>query len=129
MPINITVSDTEITYLNIPARNELEVVLTEYKNEILAEANRLEAANRSTPGTTPQVISSNIRDAEIIIRHRFRVPKKSLWLAGIKVMATLFGILAGLASNQLTTEWWGPYAFSVTISLAIIFTTAAVWRE
>lgn len=96
MPIKIEIPDNEVTYLNQPAKDELKTSVREYIDELLDEATRLEAAN-NTSGGNPQIISSMISDAELLLRRGYKKPKKSAWIKIIQILssvsAAVFGVM------------------------------------
>lgn len=96
MPIKIEIPDNDVTYLNQPAKDELKTSVREYIDELLDEATRLEAAN-NTSGGNPQITSSMISDAELLLRRGYKKPKKSTWIKIIQILssvsAAIFGVM------------------------------------
>ena len=67
MPVDLSIPDDDIRNLNSQARQELHSCVQRYSTELLREANRFEAAQKTTSGD-PEVTSSHVRDADIFLR-------------------------------------------------------------
>ena len=72
------ISDEDTKYLNDPAKTELRTCVQSYLGELLREANRLEAGERTTSGD-PEITSSMVKDAAILLKREYKKPRKSGW--------------------------------------------------
>jgi len=129
MPLQIVVPDEDITYLNEPAVTELQSSIERYCDELLEEASRLEAASKTTRGD-PEITSSMIRDATLLLRRGYRRPRKKPWLVVVQVVAPVTGVVTGLlADMELLKEPPILIAFVVFLSIAITATVLVVVKE
>lgn len=98
MPVEITVADDATKYLNTPAVAQLKAASEQYIQDVLQEANRLEAAGKSTKGN-PEVTSSMVRDADMLLRRGYSKPKKSRSLIAAQLISTIGGFVVGLLAD------------------------------
>jgi len=125
----MVVPDEDMTYLNQPAVAELQSSIERYCDELLKEASRLEATAKTTQGD-PEITSSMIRDATLLLRRGYRRPKKKLWLIIAQVVAPVTGVVAGLlADMELLKEPLLLVAFVVFLSIASTSTVLVVVKE
>jgi hypothetical protein len=118
MPLKIEIPDNEIENLNQPAKDELASSVRNYIAEIIGEASRLEAANNTT-GRNPQIISSMISDAVLLLRRGYKKRKKPIWLRIIQVISV---ISAAIFGGMFDYEKMKEPVFVVL--LLIVFATA-----
>ena len=95
MPLKIEIQDAELVYLNQPAKDELKSSIEDYIDEVLDEATRLEAGN-NTSGRTPQITSSMISDAKLLLRKDYKKPKKPLRIKIIQIIASVSAAIFGV---------------------------------
>jgi hypothetical protein len=127
MPLQVTIDDNEVRYLNDLAKDELIKALTEHKEEVLREASRLEANNRPTPGT-PEITSAVIKDAAFIIRRRYFAPRKNWWVIAAKIVVPFGGFSMAVSYSKIT-ESWGPIALFASVLFTVIFTAISVLKD
>lgn len=127
MPLKVELSENYIQYLNEPAKCELSNSLMAYAKQLLREANRLEGDIRTTKGD-PEITSSMIKDATILINRGYKNSRKSVCLIILKISAVLVSAITGFFIESLN-EPWGPYVFAASFSLASILTTISIIKE
>ncbi len=98
MPLQISIPDDDTKYLNQPAKAELETSVRKFSDELLREASRLEAAGNTTGGS-PEITSSMIKDATLLLRRGYRKPKKVWWLVAAQVAAVVTTFITGLLAD------------------------------
>jgi hypothetical protein len=129
MPLQITIPDDEIKYLNPPAITELEVSVRKFSDELLQESSRLEAASKTTNGN-PEITSSMVKDATLLLRRGYRKPKKSWWLVVVQIVAVATTFVTGiLADFDKLKEPNSMIAFIVFLSIAITTTVLVLFKE
>lgn len=96
--VHIAVSPEVLKTLNPPARSELARCVTQFSLDLLAEAGRLEA-NANTARGRPEITTSMVRDADILLRHRYVRPHQSWSSRILKLTAVVSGILTGLMAD------------------------------
>lgn len=127
MPIRIEIPDDSTRHLNEQAKRELKKAVVSHGEEILREANYLEANLRSTSGQ-PEITSSNIKDATLIVRRNLGNRRKPIGLILIKLGASFFALATGFVKDYINQPW-GPYAFALTLTAAGILLFIQFIRE
>jgi hypothetical protein len=124
MPVQIVANDEATQYLNAPAVAELQLAATQYVQDVLREASRLEAAGKSTKGN-PEVTSSMIRDADMLLRRAYTKPKKDPVIISAHLLSTVGGFLVGFFTDAEKLKNPGTFILFVVI-LAVTITAAVV---
>ncbi|MFL9834295.1 hypothetical protein [Chryseobacterium terrae] len=129
MPIDINIPDSNLLGFNNNAKDELKRNVESFSTDLIAEANRLESAhNRTANG--PEITSSIISDAHLILRHGIRKPKKNKWNTFFKISASVFSLLAGIMYQKDELQNTGYLVFYILIiAIAIILTTLSILKE
>lgn len=129
MPIDINIPDSDVQGFNQQAQSELKKSTTEYIDDLIAEANRIESS-RNTTSNGPEITSSIVKDAQVIIRHKISRPKKSWGKILIKILASLFSLISGIMYQQEKLQN-STYLviYIVIIAIAILFTTLVIIQE
>ena len=99
MPVEISIPDKSTKYLNGPAVTELQTLLMRYSDDLLAESSRLEATTKTSTGN-PEITSSMIKDADLLLRRGYRRPKKNWYQITAQILAPLFGVITGLLGTK-----------------------------
>ncbi len=129
MPLNIIIPDEDTKYLNPPALTELESSIRKFSDELLKEASRLEAANKTAAGN-PEIISSMIKDAYLLLRRGYRKPQKTVWLVGAQVISVITTFVTGLLADfDKLKEPNAMIIFIVFLSLAITTNVIVLVKE
>lgn len=123
MSLQVTVVDESTRYLNAPAEAEIEKRINQYAMDLLREAGRLEAAVNATGGN-PEITSTMIADADLLLRRGFRKPRRSVGLILGKVFNPIGGMCAGmLADGDKLTN---PVLLVLFVLLIMLTTTSTV---
>jgi hypothetical protein len=129
MPINIIIPDTDLNGFNQPAQNELKKSIQDFSNDLLAECNRIEASANTT-SNVPEITSSIVADARVLLRHKISKPKKSSWKVWLKIAASLVTLLSGIMYQKEKLQDTSYLIFYIiVIALAIILTTLTILKE
>ena|ERR1700722_18236661 len=88
----------------------------------LGEANRLEAATKSTRGT-PEITSTMIRDANILLRRGYSRPPKGSLLIISQIASTVGALATGLLANTEKLNQPGGLALFVLVLVVTITAT------
>lgn len=129
MPVELKIAEQATQHLNAPASGELKACVERYAADLLGEANRLEAATKSTDGG-PEITSTMIKDADILLRRGYRRPPKGRVLIVAQLVATVGGFLTGLFADAEKLK--SPIGFSVfvlALALTVTATVVAVMKE
>jgi hypothetical protein len=113
-------------YLNTPAQAELERCVSRFRDELVVEASRLEAAANSGTGD-PEVTSSMVRDADLLLRRGYRRARITKGMVAVKIGAVVGSFLTGLLADfdKLANPRWLTafiLLLAVSIALAVIVT-------
>lgn len=127
MPVEINISDEGTKYLNTPARDQLRVAVESYSGDLLKEASRLEATAKTTAGN-PEITSSMVRDADLLLRRAYRRPKKKS-LVIVQIVAAVTGFLTGLLTDLALKDPGWMIAFVVVLSVALTTTIFLVLKD
>jgi hypothetical protein len=129
MPLRIHVPDDDTRYLNSPAVAELESSMRKFSDDLLKEASRLEAASKTTSGN-PEITSSMIRDATLLLRRGYRKPRKDRGLVGAQVVAAVTTLVTGLLADlEKLKDPILMIVFIVFLSIAITATVLVLGKE
>lgn len=114
---------------NTPPSDEFHICVQRYANDLLDEVERLEVAQRTGSGTSPEFTSSMVTDADRLLRRAYRSPRRK---PGKEIAWRVFVALAligvGVASNNLK-ETWGIWLFVVSMTVALAGTIFDLVRE
>ena len=95
MPINININDSDLSGFNDQAKQELKSSIETFSDDLISEANRIESSVNST-SQGPEITSSIVRDAKVLIRHKINKPKKNVWSILLKIAASVLSLIAGI---------------------------------
>ena len=129
MPLEITIPDDDTKYVIPSAVAELQSSIKHYSDDLLQEASRLEATAKTTSGN-PEITSSMIKDADLLLRRGYRRPRKKKWLVAAQIVATVSGILTGLLAkfDRFKEPAW-LIAFVAILTIAITTTVIIIVSE
>jgi hypothetical protein len=129
MPININIADNDVDGFNNQAKIELKDSVVDFSNDLIAESNRIESSiNTSTTG--PEITSSIVRDAKVLLRHKISKPKKSYGSIALKIGASISSLIVGIMYDKDKLQN-GVYliGYIIVIALAILLTTVTIFKE
>jgi len=127
--MQIDIPDEDVRYLNEPAKHVFVKSIESHSEELLAEANRLEAAGKSTGGD-PEITSTNISDAALLVRRGYKKPKKSALAVFTQVVAALTTFLTGLIFDFERMKQPVPLIiFLILLAIAITTTVLAIVKD
>jgi len=130
MPINFELDDNDLEGFNQQAIEELENSISEFAEDLISESNRIESSINST-SQGPEITSSMVRDAKVLLRHKLGRVKKSIGTIILKSLSTVFLLLAGILYQPEKLSSLDEYMvfYIVIIALAILFTTLNFIKE
>ncbi len=129
MSIIININDSDLSGFNDQAKQELKSSVETFSDDLISEANRIESSVNST-SQGPEITSSIVRDAKVLIRHKISKPKKNVWSILLKIAASVLSLVAGIMYQKeklQDTTYFVVYIF--VISSAILMTTISVIKE
>lgn len=129
MPLAISITDDSVRFLNEPAKQELVKAVSQYSEVLLSEASRLEAAGNTSTGD-PEITSSMVRDADLLLRRGYRKPRKGPLLMTAQIASPILGIGTGiLADAEKLEQTNNLLMFIALLVLSVITTVLLVVKE
>lgn len=127
--MEIKIDDRELVGFNEPAKKKLEDVTCEFAIKIIEEANRLESKHNSSGGQ-PEITSSNISDANILVSKGLTRPKNNWKKKTLKIFGSLLPLFVGMMYNTTKLQE-GTYLllFIGLIVITIVTVTISIIGE
>lgn len=116
--MQVEIPEGNLSYLNPAARDELKRRVSDYADDLLREAGRLEGTQRSTHGD-PEITSTIVKDANTGLRRTYVRPPRSKWLVFLQVVSYLGAIAAAVAATDLD-QAWAQIVFVVAVCAGIV---------
>jgi hypothetical protein len=123
------IPDADLTGFNEQARARLRTVAVTFTEQLVEEANRIEAGRNSAQGD-PEITSSMVHDAELSIRRGLGNPKKSWGTKILRIAGAVLSLLVGIIYNA--TKLQGPgymFLFIAVVTAAIICVTISTLND
>lgn len=127
--MDVSVDDKVLAGFNEPAKAELVKAVREFVEALVKESNRIEAARNPAAGN-PQVISSMVTEADILVRRGFAQPRKKWGSKVVRVVAAVFPLVVGIMydATKLQDKTY-MLIFVVVVALAILAVTISTIME
>ncbi|MHB8138384.1 MAG: hypothetical protein ACYDGO_08350 [Smithellaceae bacterium] len=127
--MEIKVSDDVLKGFNDKAKDKLSEAATGFIDDLIEESNRLESS-RNTTGDEPEITSSMVNDASILIRRGLAQPKKGIGLTILRVAAAVLPLLVGILYNSARLQD-GAYMllFIGVVTAAILTVTISIIKD
>jgi hypothetical protein len=127
--MQISVDDKALTGFNDPAKAELTKAANDFIEDLVKESNRIEATRNPASGN-PQVTSSMVTDAAVLVRRGLAQPKKKLGGKIVRVLAAVLSLAVGFTYDaaKLQDKTY-MLAFVVVVALAILAATISIIME
>lgn len=123
MPFNLTVPENLTRYLNPQAHGEAQNRVQLYAVDLLQEASRLETSSR-TADADPQITSSMVADADLLLRRGYRQVRRGHWLTAAKIISPLGALVTGLFAD--TEKLKDPAVLVIFVICIIVTATSTV---
>lgn len=117
-------------YLNAASKKELISQCSTFLDDVISEAERLEAATNNT-SSTREITSHIISTASSLVKGGFRLPKKSLLMKIFQAIAILGGIWVGILydADKFKVDTYYLFYFLFIFTLTTIATIIAIFKE
>lgn len=122
MPITVNVSESKLTDLSIQAKEELVSATTRYVEDIIDEANRLEAAD-SGEQNRPEITRSTIKDAVLYLKKYPKKKRTSSTYVLLQIVSAISMLLTGCLFNVDKFRTDNSWLIWFLIMAAIAFTS------
>ena len=129
MPLESPIPEGSLEHLNGPGQSEFHAAAHRYCIDLLAEAGRLEATAKTTSGN-PEITSSMVKDADLLLRHGYRRPKRTPFLVVAQVVSTIGSFVTGLLFDTVKLKEPGQLVFFIIVlAISITATVITVVKE
>ena len=127
--MDINVKDEDLEGFNAHAKSKLKEATLSFVSDLIEESNRLESKN-NTSGSGPEITSSNVNDAAILVRKGLSAQKKGWKNKIVRIIAALLPLVVG-AMYDSTKLQDGAYMFTfvVVVAAAILMVTISTIME
>lgn len=127
--MQISIDDKALTGFNDPAKAELTKAANDFIEDLVKESNRIEATRNPASGN-PQVTSSMVTDAAVLVRRGLAQPKKKLGGKIVRILAAVLSLAVGFTYDaaKLQDKTY-MLVFIVVVALAILAATISVILE
>ena len=98
--MQVDIDDATLTGFNTPARTELKKATLQFADDLLAEANRIDAGRNPAAGT-PQVTSGMVLEAALLVRRGLVRPRKKNSVKLLRVCAAVLSLVVGLTTMRV----------------------------
>jgi hypothetical protein len=123
MTFDLNVSEHLLKHLNAQARAEAKTKIETYASDLLEEASRLETAS-SANNAEPQITSSMVADADLLLRRGYRRARQTKLVLAGKIGAPTGALLAGFFTDAEKLK--DPLMLFLFVVLIIFTVTATV---
>ncbi|MGJ8698242.1 MAG: hypothetical protein ACSHYF_18115 [Verrucomicrobiaceae bacterium] len=108
---------------------KLKGATAEYATDLIEEANRIETG-RNSAGGTPEVTRGMVNDAKVLLRRGLGVPKKSMGVKILRVIAAVLSLAVGIMYDETKLQSGGYMAlFVLVVAAAILTVTISTIKE
>ncbi|MCK4411174.1 hypothetical protein KAV67_02715 [Candidatus Bipolaricaulota bacterium] len=130
MSFEVDIPDDQLEYLGEAATEELRGVVKRFTVDVLDEAARLEA-NARTADRDPEVTSSNVHDASLILRKGLLARKQGRHIRIASGVGVVSGFLVGLLAeyDKLSADVGWLVGFLVLVTTAITAVVYVLMKE
>lgn len=127
--MDIEISDNDLKGFNNQAKAKLSEAANEFIGDLIEESNRLEST-RNTTGSDPEITSSMVNDARVLIRRGLAQPKKGMGLKMLRIAAAVLSLLVGVLYDSEKLQSGGyMLLFIGVITSAILTVTISTIKE
>lgn len=127
--MEINIPDQDLSGFNQKAKDKLIEATKDFVSDLIEESNRLEST-RNTAGDEPEIISSMVNDARVLIRRGLSQPKKSMGMKTLRVIAAALSLLVGILYDPTELQSSGyMLLFIAVITAAILTVTISTIKE
>lgn len=127
--MEIQISEVDLKGFNDRAKEKLSEAATAFIGDLIEESNRLESS-RNTTGDEPEITSSMVNDAQILIRRGLAKPRKGFGLKVLRVAAAVLSLLVGVLYDTTKLQSGGyMLLFIGVITAAILTVTISIIKE
>ncbi len=127
--MEITILEKDLKGFNEKAKEKLIEASKEFISDLIEESNRIESARNST-SNDPEVTSSMVNDAKVLIRRGIYKPKINIGVKLLRVAAAVFPLLVGILYDSTRLQNSGyMLLFIIVITTAILIVTISIIKE
>lgn len=127
--MDIEIEEEDLVGFNDLAKTKLKGATKEFVSKLIEESHRLES-NSNTTGGSPEVTSSNVSDANILVTKGLSKQKKGWGSKILRVFSALLPLVVGAMYNPTKLQDSAyMFAFVCVVAVAIIAVTISIMME
>lgn len=127
--MEIKISENDLKGFNGKAEAELAEAVAEFVGDLIEESNRLESSVNTT-GDDPEITSSMVNNARVLIRRGLAQPKKGVGSKIFRVAAAVSSLLVGILYDPIKLQSGGyMFLFICVVTAAILMVTISTIKE
>lgn len=127
--MEIKIPKKDLYGFNVKAKEKLEEASKEFINDLIEESNRVESSRNST-SNDPEITSSMVNDAEVLIRRGLSKSKNSIRFKLLRVAAAVLSLSVGIlydSTKLQNSEYMLLFIFVITATILTV--TISVIKE
>lgn len=127
--MEVKILEKDLEGFNEKAKKKLIEASEEFIRDLIEESNRIESARNST-STDPEITSSMVNDATVLLRRGLSQPRKSIGIKSLRVVAAVLSLLVGILYDSTKLQNSGyMLLFIGIITAAILTVTISIIKE
>ncbi|MDD5759591.1 MAG: hypothetical protein PHI06_10990 [Desulfobulbaceae bacterium] len=119
--MQIQIPEDSLNGFNDKAKEKLSEAATEFVGDLIEESNRIESS-RNTTGNDPEITSSMVNDARVLIRRGLSQPKKGIGLKILRIASAILSLLVGVLYDSAKLQSGGYMLIFIGVITASILT-------
>jgi len=130
MAVQITIPEKDTACLKQPAIEELKSCVKQFSEDLVKEAGRLEAG-RNTAHREPEITSSMVKDANLLLRQGYSRPRRSWVFTFCKLVSAILAFISGLFADmdRLQSSPGTLIGFIILVIVAVLATFYVSFKE
>lgn len=127
--MQLDIDDKSQKGFNDPAKASLKKATLQFAEELIKESNRIEASRNPASGD-PQVTSSMVDDANVLVRRGLGRPRKKPGVKLFRIVAAVLSLVVGFTYDaaKLQDKTY-MLIFVILVAVAIIAVTISIIME
>ena len=127
--MEIQIPDDDLKGFNPQASAKLGEATEEFVSDMITEANRIESGRNTTSGT-PEITSSMVNDARVLIRRGLVQPRRNIGMKVLRVLSAVLALVAGFMYDTTRLQDGGyMLLFILVVTATILCVTISTIRE
>ena len=127
--MDLEIKEEHLEGFNSQAREKVSEATNLFVADLIEESNRIESGRNTTSGP-PEITSSMVNDAWVLIRRGLFTPKRSLMIKILRVVSAILALIVGFMYDPINLQDNDyMFLFILVISATIISVTISTMKE